>query len=385
MTSQGDVYERLRNRARERVDDASTLAQQLCEIPSPSGDEGEKAAFVADLLRKRGYSPTVDEINNVYVRRGDGGGGAVMLVAHIDTVFPSGTPLNAHREGDRLFGPAIGDNSLGVAAMLTVLDILDQEEVRTDTDLILVANVGEEGLGNLRGVRAAVDRFEDDLAAVIAVEGHNLGRLTNAGVGSVRLRVTVTGPGGHSWGAFGTPSAIHELGKAVSKIAAIDAPEDPRTTYNVGMIDGGTSVNTIAASASAVIDIRSVDPKSLATMHERIRGILESVQSDQISVDIEILGERPAGSISTSHPLVSLSKDVLAWLDLRVDFDAASTDANIPLSRGIPALCIGITTGGRGHTVEEYVDVAPIANGLAQLARLAVDTSHLAANDELES
>ncbi len=385
MTSQRDVYERLRTIAQDAVERAADLTRTITEIPSPSGDEQRKAEFVADLLNDRGYDPQIDDVHNVVVRRGDRGGRALMLLAHTDTVFPSGTNLATRRTGDRLYGPSIGDNSLGVAAMLTLLDLLDSEQIETDADVIAVANVGEEGLGNLRGARAAVDAYFDQLGAVIAVEGHNLGRLTHAGVGSIRFRVIVNGPGGHSWGAFGTPSAIHHLGEIIADIAKLRPPAHPRTSFNVGVIDGGTSVNTIAAQASAIIDLRSIDAGELAKIHHQVMEIIERHNDHQMSTSVETLGERPAASIAVDHPLISVAKRSLEWVGLRPELDASSTDANIPLSRGIPAVCIGITRGGRGHTVEEYIEVPPIADGLAQLARLTLDATSLIASAGLET
>ncbi len=283
------------------------------------------------------------------------------------------------REGDRLHGPGVGDNSLGVAAMLGVLQVLDQLSMETDVDIVIAATVGEEGLGNLRGIRAAVERYRDDLGAVIAVEGHNLGRVTHAGVGSTRWRVRVSGPGGHSWGAFGKPNAIHGLSRIIAEISELDVPTDPKTTYNVGTIEGGTSVNTIAPDASALVDMRSVDAGSLNKLVDRVGRIVSTAAGDGLTVDVEVLGERPAGVCPRSHPLVGAAGNVLRQLGFEPVFDASSTDANIPISLGIPAVCIGITHGGLGHTTNEYVDVPPIATGLTQLGLLTLASASVVA------
>ena len=347
------------------------LTMQICAIPAPTGQELERGRFVAGLLHDIGYPAEIDEIGNVYARRGTRGGPVLMLVAHTDTVFPAGVPITVSQEPGRLRGPGIGDNSLGVAAVVGALKALDDLRAETEHDILAVATVGEEGLGNLRGVREAVRRYQDQLAGVIAVEGHNVGRITHGAVGSVRWKVTVRGPGGHSWGAFGKPSAIHGLGRIIAAIDELEVSSSPKTTYNVGVIEGGTSVNTIAASASAVIDMRSVDSVALRHLVDRIGNIATSAAGDGLGVDIEVLGERPAGEIPIEHPFVQRSGDVLSALGMEPIFEASSTDANIPISLGIPAVCVGISRGTGGHTVNETIDVEPIATGLAQLVLLA--------------
>lgn len=347
------------------------LTMRICAIPAPTGQELERGRFVAGLLHDIGYPAEIDEIGNVYARRGTRGGPVLMLVAHTDTVFPAGVPITVSQEPGRLRGPGIGDNSLGVAAVVGALKALDDLRAETEHDILAVATVGEEGLGNLRGVREAVRRYQDQLAGVIAVEGHNVGRITHGAVGSVRWKVTVRGPGGHSWGAFGKPSAIHGLGRIIAAIDELEVSSSPKTTYNVGVIEGGTSVNTIAASASAVIDMRSVDSVALRHLVDRIGNIATSAAGDGLGVDIEVLGERPAGEIPIEHPFVQRSGDVLSALGMEPIFEASSTDANIPISLGIPAVCVGISRGTGGHTVNETIDVEPIATGLAQLVLLA--------------
>ncbi len=368
---------RIRSVAADAVESTAELATNICLVPAPTGQEGERAAFVASLLRARGYAVETDSTGNVYTRRGNTGGRALMLLAHTDTVFPAHTELNVTRVGDELHGPAIGDNSLGVAAMISALQILDKLEIETRADIIAVANVGEEGLGNLHGARAAVERFQDELGGVIAIEGHNLGRITNVAVGSKRWRVTVRGPGGHSWGAFGQPSAIHGLGRIIARIADLKVPSEPRTTFNVGMIEGGTSINTIAPWASALIDMRSVDASALDDLALRVGRIIESAPGEGLTADVEMLGDRPAGAVDDNDPLIQTAWEALSWLGMEPIFDASSTDANIPISMHIPSLCIGITQGGRAHTVEEYISVPPIELGLSQLVRLCGDATAL--------
>jgi acetylornithine deacetylase/succinyl-diaminopimelate desuccinylase-like protein len=369
--------EQVRAAAAARVSDVAELAARICEVPAPTGDEGKRAQFVCGLLSDFGYTPEIDDVNNVYVRRGRGSGTAVMLAAHTDTVFPASTDVSVTRHGTTLHGPGIGDNCLGVAAMLGALRVMDDLGIVTDADIIATANVGEEGLGNLRGVRAAVDRYREDLGALIAVEGHNLGRVTHVAVGSVRWRITVTGPGGHSWGAFGKPSAIHGLGRIISAIAGLHVASDPKTTFNVGVIEGGTSVNTIAPKASALVDMRSVDPAELRHLVDQVGEIAATRAGEDLEVTVEVLGERPAGATDQQAPIVVAAGTILKRLGFEPVFDASSTDANIPISLGIPAVCVGISRGGNGHTTNEYIEVPPIELGLTQLVALRLSAASL--------
>jgi acetylornithine deacetylase/succinyl-diaminopimelate desuccinylase-like protein len=372
----------VRATAFELLDGVAERAVSICQVPAPTGAEHERAAYVASLLSGLGYAPEQDDAGNVYARRGKGSGKVLLLAAHTDTVFPAGTDVSVRREGERLHGPGVGDNSLGVAAMLGVLELLDNLSIETETDIVVAATVGEEGLGNLKGVRAAVERYRLELGAVVAVEGHNLGRVTHAGVGSTRWRIRVSGPGGHSWGAFGKPNAIHGLSRIISEISRLDVPSDPKTTYNIGMIEGGTSVNTIAPGASALLDMRSVDAASLKRLVDRVGTIVASSAGDGLTVDIDVLGERPAGNCPRTDPLVVAAGDVLRKVGFEPVFDASSTDANIPNSLGIPAVCIGITHGGQGHTVNEFIDIPPIATGLAQLGLLSIAATSIIAGGQ---
>lgn len=373
MTLAKDELERMRSLAREHVEEVAELTQRICKVPAPTGSEQQRAAFVTGLFEERGYQCAHDDVGNVYARRGRGTGPVLLLLAHLDTVFPQETPLNVRREGDVLYGPGIGDNSLSVASMLTLLKMLDLLKLETPIDIVAVANVGEEGLGNLRGARAAVERYKQQLGAVIAIDG-NLGYIVNEAVGSLRWRITVNGPGGHSYGAFGKPSAIHGLARIIAKIAEIQVPKDPKTTYNVGVIDGGTSVNTIAASASALLDMRSTDVQALDRLADQVRAIAKIAPGEGLQGVITILGERPAGKIAPDAPLVCLAQEALRWVEIEPRLVASSTDVNIPLSQGIPAVCVGVSQGRQAHTLEEWVPITPIADGLTQLLYLITRT-----------
>lgn len=372
-----DQLNAIRAAAAARVDATAELAMEICAVPAPSWHEGDRARHIAGLLQERGYDVEIDDVDNVYATRGNKPGKSLMLLAHIDTVFPRDTPLDVRREGNRLFGPGIGDNSLAVAAMISAVDVLDDLDLETDANIRVVANVGEEGLGNLRGAWRALERFGDETSVVVAIEGHKVGRATHIGVGSKRWKVTVHGPGGHSWGAFGDPSAIHGLGRIIAAIGDLTVPTDPKTSFNVGMIEGGTSINTVAPLASAMIDMRSVDPGALDELARQVQEIIETQAGEGLSTEIEVLGERPAGATSRDHQIVHLLEDIHQWLGLETIHEASSTDANVPISMGIPAICVGISQGGRVHTVEEFVDVEPIADGLSQLVRYTIDLTEL--------
>jgi tripeptide aminopeptidase len=370
--------QRLRLAAQQHVEAVACLAQRICEVSAPTGQEHARAQLLASLWQERGYTPEIDAVSNVYARRPGQRKGAplLLLLAHLDTVFPASTPIVVRRAGDILAGPGISDNSVSLAAMVHTFELLDELAMQTAGDVVAVANVGEEGLGNLLGARTAVERYRRHLGAVIAIDG-GLGHVTHGAVGSKRWRITVRGPGGHSYGSFGTPSAIHGLSRIIAALADLQVPQTPKTTFNVGMIEGGTSINTIAASATALFDMRSRDIEQLNLLAERAREMIEQKAGPGLITEIEILGERPAGERSLNDPLVQLAGEILRWLGIEPRYGSSSTDANIPISLNIPAVCVGVTYGERAHTLEETLAITPIGNGLAQLTRLCVEASKL--------
>lgn len=372
------VLDQLRAAAETRVEAVVSLARRICEVPAPTGQEFERARLVASLWQERGYAPEVDTVGNVYVRRRGMAGQRplLMLLAHTDTVFPASTPIAVRREGETLHGPGISDNSVSVAAVLQTFDLLDTLQIETATDILAVANVGEEGLGNLLGARTAVERYRASLGAVLVVDG-GLGHVTYGAVGSKRWRITVSGPGGHSYGSFGMPSAIHGLGRIIAALADLQVPPTPKTTFNVGMIEGGTSVNTIAARASALLDLRSTDVEALGALAQQARQVIEHQAGKGLHTGIEVLGERPAGERSLDDPLVQLAGTTLHWLGIEPRYGSSSTDANIPISLNIPAVCVGVTRGEHAHTLQESLQIPPLRQGLAQLARLCIEASLL--------
>jgi acetylornithine deacetylase/succinyl-diaminopimelate desuccinylase-like protein len=362
--------------ARAITSDVLDLTLRIAAIPAPTGHEGTRSRFVAGWLQDAGAPDlATDQLGDVVLRLpGRGLGAPVLIAAHLDTVFPAATALDVRRVNGRLHGPGVGDNSLGVAAVLLLPKLLAAMGVRPATDLLLALTVGEEGLGNLRGMRAVVEA-NPKLGAAVAVEGHNLGRVTHVAVGSRRLRIRVEGPGGHSWGDFGQPSAIHALARIVADLDALPTSTSPKTTLNVGLVEGGFSVNTIAPSASCVLDLRSTDEGALRRLTDKVVRVVEGGARGGIRTSYEVLGERPAGVVPLGSRIVEIATRTLTALGVAAICDASSTDANIPISRGVPAVCLGLTAGGNVHRVDEYVEVGQVPAGLAQLAVVALRLS----------
>lgn len=351
------------------------------QIPAPTGAEEQRAAWVEAYFRQVGITDVFqDERYNVYAKvPGRSDAPALMVSAHTDTVFPLDTDLSTRVDGETgfLYGPAMGDNSAGVAGLLALAEILPALEP-PPVDVWLVANTGEEGLGDLRGMRRAVDQLEEKLGACIVIEGMGLGRIVHRGLGSRRFRIGVSAPGGHSWSDFGAASAIHVLAQMAAEIASITVPTSPRTTLNVGRVGGGTSINTIAASAWLELDMRSEAPAALQWLIEQTLHIVKRYQSDAyqqqgVHVTVETIGDRPTGEIPEDHPLVQAAHQALTHSDIQVSkkLRISSTDANIPLSRGIPAVCVGVTEGGDAHRTSEWIDPGWLPNGTKHLLLLS--------------
>ena len=361
-------------------EDLVDLSIRIQQIPAPTNAEGERARWIVEYLRKRQLQDVCqDEQSNVYARiAGRSSGPALMVSAHTDTVFPMETDLTVRvdKERKRVSGPAIGDNSVGVAALLALADALLPLEP-PPVDIWFVANAGEEGVGNLSGMRAAVDRLQGQIGACIVIEGMGLGRIVHQALGSRRYRISVAAPGGHSWSDFGSPSAIHLLTRLAADLAAMPVTLSPRTTFNIGRIEGGTSVNTIAQSAALELDLRGENASGLQRMIEQTERIVARYQratarDGDVQISIEAIGDRPTGEISRDHPLVTAATRAMAAAGLGSPYHSrlSSTDANIPLSRGIPTVCIGVTTGGDAHRPSEWIRSAPLPQGMQHLLLL---------------
>lgn len=345
---------------------------RICEIPAPTFHEEARAAYLERRLAEAGLEGVHrDRVGNVIGRRrGRHGEPSIILAAHLDTVFPAETEITVRRTADALYGPGIGDNSSSLGALIWVARILDMAGVKLERDIVFCATVGEEGLGDLRGMKEIMASMGDRVACVIPLDG-SLGGLVHEAVGSRRFRLRVTAGGGHSWGAFGAPSAIHSLGRIIARISELQVPRDPKTTYNVGVISGGTSVNTIAASAECLLDLRSVDREELEKLEKRVMAIVDQVSADTaVDTSSELLGDRPAGTISADHPLCLMVRAIHQYLGIVTKTYPSSTDANVPLSMGIPSVSIGVTTGANGHRVDEYIFTDPLDKGMQQVILL---------------
>jgi acetylornithine deacetylase/succinyl-diaminopimelate desuccinylase-like protein len=352
----------------------SELAVQIQQIPAPTFEEKKRADFACALFSKEGLvEVSQDEAGNAYgcLKAGNLRSGVKPLVvsAHLDTVFPMPTDLTVSRSPGQIHGPGIGDNSLGVAALFGLLWMIRERKVQPVGDIWFVANTCEEGLGDLRGMKAVVERFGAGVQAYLVLEGLALGHVYHRAVGVKRYRVTVRTTGGHSWSDYGRPSAIHELSKLVVQLSSLELPAHPRTTMNVGKISGGTSVNVIASEAAIDLDLRSEGQETLAELISVAEKLIQNANRQDVHVEAKVIGQRPAGQIGTNHPLVRLGCECVHELGLNPLLTSGSTDANIPLSKGYPAIVLGISTGGSAHTVQEFIHTEPIAAGMEQLVR----------------
>jgi tripeptide aminopeptidase len=349
------------------------LSIALAAIPSPTGFEGDKALFIRRWLKAHcGVDAAPDEVGNVTVTlKGDPGNVTQLYLAHTDTVFGDVDAITPRVEGNRVCAPSIGDNSANAAALLLTLREHLKRGVAPAQNRIIAFNVGEEGLGNLLGTRTLLARHPE-VNEVIAVDA-NSDAVIDTAVGSLRYRVEVGTCGGHSYSAFGNPSAIHHAANIVSRLYTMDAPKRPKTTYNVGIIGGGTSVNTIAATCSMLVDLRSQDAACLNALKTQALSIIEGERGKGVRVSYECIGERPCGRPIENNPLLARIFDIRRRIGLPLKRTAGSTDCNLPLSLGIPSICLGVYRGHGAHTVEEYIEIDSIPLGLRQLLMLFFD------------
>lgn len=361
----------------EQIVDTAVAIQQ---IPAPTFAEKERAIFIEAQFEAAGLIDiSHDALWNVYGRYPGhiAKQPPVIISAHSDTVFPLKTDLAVQRDGKTIHGPGLGDNATGVAGLLHLAQTLVAHDLPVAADVWFVANVGEEGLGDLRGMRAVVDRFGQN-AVYIVVEGGLYGQISHQAIGVRRFRIEITTEGGHSWGSFGQKNAIHEMSHLITAIDRLNVPQSPKTTYNVGMIDGGTSINTIAAKASMQLDLRSEQPEMLEELVTAVSRIVDNARKSlsgngDCHITMTQIGSRPAGSIPRSQPLVQWAEDALRFVGCQdVAFIAGSTDANIPLSQGMTAVCVGLTESGHAHRLDEFIDITHLADGMQQLLLLTL-------------
>jgi tripeptide aminopeptidase len=363
---------------------------QITEIPAPELGEGPRGEFMKKEFEATGLKVQTDKTGNVVaVWPGSDTKNVVLFVAHLDTVFPAGTDVRVKHNGDRLEAPGISDNGAGLAALLGLARALSESGVATTKTIVIAADVGEEGEGNLRGIRALVESYGSRLSAVIAVDGASTDHVTTQGIASRRFEVTITGPGGHSWSDFGAPNPITALSRGIVRFSSIHLPDDPRSSFNFGVIEGGTSVNSIPARVVVKIDLRSEDDSELNRMESALRDAMQAgikeemgampdgrLDADPLEVKFRSLGARPAGKISESSPFFETVQNVERYLGNRSRSERSSTDANIPLSAGIPAIAVG--GGGKGggsHTLAEWYDPSERELGLKRLFLIALSTA----------
>src|SRR6516162_6805020 len=338
-----------------KADDDAAFAEQkrITEIPAPPFKESARAEFYLKRMRELGLKgASIDvEGNVVALRKGSGGGRPKLVVsAHLDTVFPEGTDVTVKEKDGVILAPGIGDDSRGLAALLSMIKSLDANAIATVGDLMFVGTVGEEELGNLRGVRALF-RDHADIDGFISIDGLGVTKVVNQATGSHRYEMTFKGPGGHSFQEFGLPSAIHAMGRAIAKISELQTPSDPKTTFTVGIVSGGTSVNAIAAEAKMAVDMRSNSTEELLKLEARLLDLVRQAaveenarwNSDNLSVEIKLIGDRPAGIVAMDSPIVQATQRAVTVLTRapRVTFAGSSTDSNLAMSMGIPAVTIG--------------------------------------------
>ncbi|HLX17637.1 MAG TPA: M20/M25/M40 family metallo-hydrolase [Bradyrhizobium sp.] len=352
-----------------KADDGQAFAEQkrITEIPAPPYKEKVRAEYFLKRFLELGFKDaSIDTEGNVIgLRKGSGGGRPKLVVsAHLDTVFPEGTDVSVKEKDGVTLAPGIGDDSRGLAALLSLIKSINNNAIMTVGDVMFVGTVGEEELGNLRGVKALF-RDHADIDGFISIDGLGVTRIVNQGTGSHRYEMIFKGPGGHSFQEFGLPSAIHAMGRAIAKIADLRTPADPKTTFTVGTVRGGTSVNAIAAEARMTVDMRSDSTEELLKLEARLLDLVKQAvaeenarwKSDKLTLEIKLIGDRPAGIVAMDSPLVQATQRAVTALTRspRVTFAGSSTDSNLAMSLGIPAVTIGGGgEGGNWHSRNEW-------------------------------
>jgi acetylornithine deacetylase/succinyl-diaminopimelate desuccinylase-like protein len=350
---------------------------RLTEIPAPPFKEAQRAAAVKALLSASGLNVQIDATGNVIGElAGINEKEFVMLSAHLDTVFPAGTEVKVRRDGGRMSAPGISDNGTGLAALAAIARALHEAQIKPQRTILFVADVGEEGEGNLRGMRALVDAYHGRLKAVIVLDGAGTDHVTTVALASRRLEVVINGPGGHSWSDFGMPNPINALVRGSVRFINTKVPASPRTTFNLGQIEGGTSVNSIPYEARLKVDVRSESENELTRLESALRecmaaGVRDEMESSRdrsrgkLEWKVEVIGSRPGGELAAESPLLAALRaaDVIVGNESRIE--RSSTDANVPLSLGIDAISIGAGgNGGSAHSLQEWYDPAGREMGL---------------------
>jgi len=352
-----------------KADDAATFAEQkrITEIAAPPYKEKVRAEYYLKRMQELGFKDaSIDAEGNVIaLRRGTGGGRPKLAIAaHLDTVFPEGTDVTVKEKDGVVTGPGIGDDARGLVALLSIIKAMNTNGLATVGDILFVGDVGEEELGNLRGMKALF-RDHTDIDGFISIDGLGIDRVVNQATGSHRYEMIFKGPGGHSFQEFGLPSAIHAMGRAIAMIADLQTPSDPRTTFTVGTVSGGTSVNAIAAEARMAVDMRSNSTDELLKLEAKLLDLVKQAvrdenarwKTDKLTVEIKLIGDRPAGMVAADSPVVVVAQKSVAAVapGQKVSLAGSSTDSNQPMSLGIPAVTIGGGgEGGNWHSRNEW-------------------------------
>jgi tripeptide aminopeptidase len=351
---------------------------QITEIEAPPFKEEKRAKVYAEMLHQSGLTDVdIDAEGNVIgVRKGIGNGPLIAIAAHLDTVFPEGTNVKVRREGTKLYAPGVGDDSRALAVLLAMIRAMDAAKIQTTSDILFIGNVGEEGPGDLRGMKYLFLKgpYKDKIKMFISLDPFGSGNdITTSGIPSKRFKVTFKGPGGHSYGSFGLVSPAYAMANAMVKLSKMQVPSKPRTTFNVGVLGGGTSVNSIPFESWMDVDIRSETPEELAKTVNTFTRLMQDAADDEnrarstsqgnIKVDVKLIGDRPFGQISVNAPIVQTASAIIQAFGMTPTYGMSSTDSNIPLSLGIPALTLESGgTGGRNHTLDEWVDVEKVGS-----------------------
>lgn len=343
------------------------LLVSIAETAAPTFHESRRADLIAGLWEAAGHRTRRDGVGNVLCEVGGGEGPLVVLAAHLDSVFGPEVDVTVRREQGRLRGPGIGDNAASLAVVTRLLQDLSVAPERPR--LVVAATVGEEGLGDLKGARQVVEDLGAHCDHFIALDGH-LGVMTHQAVGSLRYEATFMGPGGHAWGDYPGPSAVHATGAAVARLAAIEVPAVPRSSLNVGQLWGGTSINAIAERAGFNLDLRSIDPATLDDLAAAAAAAVARAARDAgCRYDLQVVGRRPAATVD-NQLLVAAAERALGSVGLPLKLSAGSTDANVAMAAGISAAAFGVYSGGSAHRLEEWMDPGSLDVGLRALSRL---------------
>jgi tripeptide aminopeptidase len=377
----------------EKSEEITEAQIRICSIPAGPFREEERAEYLRQQFLDLGLAEVEidDEGNCLGLFKGFANHPLMVVSAHLDTVFSEDTDFTIKKVGERLLAPGISDDGCGLAALLAISEALVTTKTKTYGSILFVGTVGEEGEGNLRGVRHLLTKgkWSGQIDSFLSFDGPGIDRITNQALGSRRYRVKLSGPGGHSWGDFGVPNPVHALGNAISRLASYPLPKTPRTTFNVGKILGGTSVNSIPAEASMDVDLRSADEIELQRLDAYFRRVVhETVERENslkrpgdsaLILNLDLVGERPSGHTSPDSPLVELAREATRVFGTEAQLDQSSTDSNVPISLGIPAITIGAGgSSGCSHTLDEWYEPQNRDEGLKRGLLVALGTVGLA-------